>query len=91
MESSSGSNDVSRYEYSQLREELLAFAALEAEDLALWDSKCKDPTCPLRKVVLSEPSEREPLLEQFSDEQVLQLLVKHMNCYEQSHSRFVSR
>jgi hypothetical protein len=66
-----------------MRDRLLAFATEEGEDLDAWRCFCTDPHCPMTDVVRAKTdAERRILIDAFPDDQIFDLMVKHLACYE---------
>jgi uncharacterized linocin/CFP29 family protein len=81
----SGLKDViSNGDRETLRALLYACAATESENIDDWHRMCPHPdTCPLAPAVKADAWHRDAIIDSYTDEEVVQLLSTHFECYEQ--------
>lgn len=71
-------------DHDSLRTLLYACVATESENRDEWDSMCRNPEgCPLAPVVrAATKEERNRIIDSLTDEQVVEYLGIHLDCYE---------
>lgn len=68
---------------STLKALLYACVATEAENLEHWRQMCPNPDhCPVAAAVKASPEERDQIIEDLSDQQAMNYLIRYFECYE---------
>lgn len=82
MKKKSQTQNLSVENKQALRDRLTAFVAIEATDPDEWRRRCPDPDCRLAAIVKASEEERPALIAKLTNDEVLELLARHMECYE---------